>query len=178
MAAQNDFKIPQPPEKTSFFENTQWGITGILLGLFLLVIIFLSLHFLNILRLPFLAGQTILTQQNEPRPTNSELGSLPIPLSDPAVTMAGVSYTLIGRIASIGQTGENNEWQLYLQNDNGKIINTPLTLSSETPVTPANETSNRTSTPSLLKKDQRVTVNYYFDIKNNQGYVTSVQVQK
>lgn len=98
--------------------------------------------------------------------------SLPFSLSDASISMAGIAYKLQGIAWGVSQKREN--YEVILQGKDGKIYkNQPLIFK---------QTSLKTATSSAvsrsLKTGDSILLNYYFDLLNKKGYVTSVEITK
>lgn len=109
-----------------------------------------------------------------PAPTQTEI--LPIPLSDPLVVGASVSYRLSGTIAEVNQSPDGS-LSLKLENPQGQLHPNLFTVAKDrTVVSP--KTGGFTATPSAeLQKGDKVELIYLVDLRSGESLVTQVQIK-
>lgn len=104
---------------------------------------------------------------------------IPIPLDDSVVTFAGVTYSLNGDIQTINPRPNNtNEKELILHGTGGAHVFNNLFFITDQTIVNSSASSSAKIKPSELKSGDRVTINYFYDLKVKKGYVTSIQLNK
>ncbi|MCL4353050.1 hypothetical protein M1615_01095 [Patescibacteria group bacterium] len=100
----------------------------------------------------------------------------PIYLTDPSVDMAGVSYALTGSVAFIEKLKNEDAWRLIFKSRAGNILPQDLfTLLPTTPIFASMSSAAAALKPPDLKKNDKITIYYWWDLKTEQGSITSIR---
>ncbi len=145
-------------------------IIGIIIGLALTFVLFQNGMF----------PSKSITQPKLPSTTNQVKNptiEIPIPMDDPVVKLAGVTYNLQGKIDSIKPvTGKPNEWEIDLVGVGGKqTFNNLFFVTPTTQVTSSATTSAKLKAIDL-KPGDKIILNYFYDPIKKKGFVTSIQL--
>src|SRR3989338_4354248 len=115
----------------------------------------------------------ISLQKQKAASLSTSFPPLPFPLTDTAVSMAGIVYQLKGRIWQITQ--KETEYEIILQAEDGKVYpNQPLRFSQKSLLTKTKDATVSAENISP-KKDDNIFLNYYFDPLKKTGYVTKIE---
>lgn len=98
--------------------------------------------------------------------------SLPFSISDTSISMAGIAYKLQGTAWGVSQKKEN--YEVILQGKDGKLYKNQPLIFKQTIL----KTATSSAVSRSLKTGDSILLNYYFDLLNKKGYVTSVEITK
>lgn len=161
----------QPPVASPKRSSALFVIIGFLV---LVVVVGVILGALAWQKNPALFAKINPFSKPSPAPVQTEV--LPIPLSQPLVVGASVSYRLSGTIAEVNQSPDGS-LSLKLANSQGQLHPNLFTVAKDRTVVSL-KTGGFAATPSAeLKTGEKVELIYLVDLKSKESLVTQVQIK-
>lgn len=136
-----------------------------------------GIKYLKTSKKPIIPVQNNVQTTPSPFPTSQSGESIivPFPVSAPDVKLAGITYTLQGQVRSIVKSSSENQWRMVLEGAGGAYFNNPFFITEKTLITGLKDKTKVFKVQDIKDKDA-VEINYYFNLKTKDGFVTTIRL--